>query len=86
MDTTCPILIEYVLLLPTFCTFIKHHTVRIVGGALLVAAEEIRPAVTGLYIGGYSLEASGLSPLLLCTLALLHMTSAFSRYSFDLQI
>lgn len=49
--------------------------IRIVGGALLVAAEEIRPAVTGLYIGGYSLEASGLSPLLLCTLALLHMTT-----------
>jgi uncharacterized membrane protein len=40
-----------------------------------VAAEEIRPAVTGLYIGGYALEASGLSPLLLCTLALLHITT-----------
>ncbi|KAL4069331.1 hypothetical protein J3A83DRAFT_3530266 [Scleroderma citrinum] len=49
--------------------------IRVVGGALLVAAEEIRPAVTGLYIGGYALEASGLSPLLLCTLSLLHITT-----------
>ncbi|KAF9229711.1 hypothetical protein BS17DRAFT_805320 [Gyrodon lividus] len=49
--------------------------IRIVGGALLVAAELIRPAVTGLYIGGYALEASGLSPLLLCTLGLLEMTT-----------
>ncbi|KAH7912991.1 hypothetical protein BJ138DRAFT_1082435 [Hygrophoropsis aurantiaca] len=46
--------------------------IRVVGGGLLVAAEEIRPAVTGLYIGGYALEASGLSPLLLCSLGLLH--------------
>ncbi|KAF8845459.1 hypothetical protein BDN67DRAFT_999611 [Paxillus ammoniavirescens] len=49
--------------------------IRIVGGALLVAAELIHPAVTGLYIGGYALEASGLSPLLLCTLGLLEMTT-----------
>lgn len=49
--------------------------VRIVGGALLVAAEEVTPAVTGLYIGGYALEASGLSPLLMSTLALLHQTT-----------
>ncbi|KIK99924.1 hypothetical protein PAXRUDRAFT_822198 [Paxillus rubicundulus Ve08.2h10] len=54
------------------CLFIL---IRIVGGALLVAAELIRPAVTGLYIGGYALEASGLSPLLLCTLGLLEMTT-----------
>ncbi|KIJ68796.1 hypothetical protein HYDPIDRAFT_125815 [Hydnomerulius pinastri MD-312] len=47
--------------------------IRILGGALLVAAELIRPAVTGLYIGGYALEASGLSPLLLATLGLLQM-------------
>ncbi|KAH7883944.1 hypothetical protein F5I97DRAFT_1938582 [Phlebopus sp. FC_14] len=49
--------------------------IRVVGGALLVAAEEIRPAVLGLYIGGYALEASGLSPLLLCTLGLLETTT-----------
>ncbi|KAI6045177.1 hypothetical protein EDC04DRAFT_2638894 [Pisolithus marmoratus] len=49
--------------------------IRIIGGALLVAAEEIKPAVTGLYIGGYALEASGLSPLLLSTLALLQQTT-----------
>ncbi|KAF8446325.1 hypothetical protein L210DRAFT_3327686, partial [Boletus edulis BED1] len=47
--------------------------IRIVGGALLVAAELIVPAVTGLYIGGYALEASGLSPLLLSTLGLLEI-------------
>jgi hypothetical protein len=47
--------------------------IRIVGGGLLVAAELIVPAVTGLYIGGYALEASGLSPLLLSTLGLLEI-------------
>ncbi|KAG2142608.1 hypothetical protein BD769DRAFT_1568462 [Suillus cothurnatus] len=46
--------------------------IRVLGGALLVAAEEITPVNTSLYIGGYALEASGLSPLLLCTLGLLH--------------
>lgn len=50
-----------------------QFSVRIVGGALLVAAELIVPAVTGLYIGGYALEASGLSPLLLSTLGLLEI-------------
>jgi len=49
--------------------------IRIVGGALLVAAELIVPVVTGLYIGGYALEASGLSPLLLGTLGLLEITT-----------
>ncbi|KAH7929343.1 hypothetical protein BV22DRAFT_131576 [Leucogyrophana mollusca] len=48
--------------------------IRVVGGALLVAAEEITPPVIGLYIGGYALEASGLSPLLLSSLGLLHTT------------
>jgi len=47
--------------------------IRIVGGALLVAAELVVPVVTGLYIGGYALEASGLSPLLLSTLGLLEI-------------
>ncbi|KAH0838637.1 hypothetical protein J3R83DRAFT_6960 [Lanmaoa asiatica] len=47
--------------------------IRIVGGALLVAAELTVPVVTGLYIGGYALEASGLSPLLLSTLGLLEI-------------
>ncbi|KAI9572611.1 hypothetical protein HD554DRAFT_2061473 [Boletus coccyginus] len=47
--------------------------IRIVGGALLVAAELVVPVVTGLYIGGYALEASGLSPLLLSTLGLIEI-------------
>ncbi|KAG8220138.1 hypothetical protein J3R82DRAFT_1162 [Butyriboletus roseoflavus] len=47
--------------------------IRIVGGALLVAAESIVPVVTGLYIGSYALEASGLSPLLLSTLGMLEI-------------
>ncbi|KAG1758037.1 hypothetical protein EDB19DRAFT_1660437 [Suillus lakei] len=54
------------ILLLIFCI------IRVLGGALLVAAEEITPVNTSLYIGGYALEASGLSPLLLCTLGLLH--------------
>jgi hypothetical protein len=39
---------------------------------LLVAAEEVTPVNLSLYIGGYALESSGLSPLLVCTLGLLH--------------
>ncbi|KAG1834052.1 hypothetical protein DFJ58DRAFT_691567 [Suillus subalutaceus] len=54
------------ILLLVFCI------IRVLGGALLVAAEEVTPVNTSLYIGGYALEASGLSPLLLCTLGLLH--------------
>jgi hypothetical protein len=46
--------------------------IRVLGGALLVAAEDITPVNISLYIGGFALEASGLSPLLLCTLGLLH--------------
>jgi len=45
--------------------------IRLVGGALLVAAEEITPPNINLYIAGYACEASGVSPLLLCTLGLL---------------
>ncbi|KAG1829518.1 hypothetical protein EV424DRAFT_432510 [Suillus variegatus] len=59
--------------------------IRVLGGALLVAAEDITPANTSLYIGGYALESSGLSPLLLCTLGLLHSMfqtpDGFSRYN-----
>ncbi|KAG2160199.1 uncharacterized protein EDB93DRAFT_45469 [Suillus bovinus] len=59
--------------------------IRVLGGCLLVAAEEITPANTSLYIGGYALEASGLSPLLICTLGLLHSVfqtpDGFSRYN-----
>ncbi|KAG1825480.1 uncharacterized protein BJ212DRAFT_1259563 [Suillus subaureus] len=66
------------VLLLVFCI------VRVLGGALLVAAEEITPVNTSLYIGGYALEASGLSPLLLCTLGLLHSIfqtpEGFPRY------
>ncbi|KAG1744545.1 uncharacterized protein EDB91DRAFT_1246671 [Suillus paluster] len=54
------------VLLLVFCI------IRVLGGSLLVAAEDITPVNTGLYIGGYALEASGLSPLLVCTLGLLH--------------
>jgi hypothetical protein len=54
------------VLLLVFCI------IRVLGGILLVAAEEVTPVNTSLYIGGYALEASGLSPLLLCTLGLLH--------------
>ncbi|EIW86368.1 hypothetical protein CONPUDRAFT_140954 [Coniophora puteana RWD-64-598 SS2] len=45
--------------------------IRVVGGALLVAAEEITPPNINLYIAGYACEASGVSPLLMCTLGLL---------------
>ncbi|KAF7979923.1 hypothetical protein HWV62_40334 [Athelia sp. TMB] len=41
---------------------------RIIGGATLIAAEEIRPVVTTLYIVGIVLESAGLSPLMLATL------------------
>ncbi|KAG0699720.1 hypothetical protein DFH29DRAFT_35458 [Suillus ampliporus] len=54
------------ILLLAFCI------IRVLGGSLLVAAENITPVNIGLYIGGFALEASGLSPLLLCTLGLLH--------------
>ncbi|KAG2160198.1 uncharacterized protein EDB93DRAFT_1073789 [Suillus bovinus] len=58
--------------------------IRVLGGSLLVAAEDITPANISLYIGGYALESSGLSPLLLCTLGLLHSMfqspDGFSRY------
>jgi len=55
--------------------------IRTLGGILLVAAETIHPVVTGLYIGGYALEASGLSPLLLGTLGFLTIVgeNAFDR-------
>ncbi|KAG2745390.1 hypothetical protein P692DRAFT_201807864 [Suillus brevipes Sb2] len=46
--------------------------IRVLGGSLLVAAEEVTPVNLSLYIGGYTLESSGLSPLLVCTLGLLH--------------
>ncbi|KAG2123609.1 hypothetical protein DEU56DRAFT_829381 [Suillus clintonianus] len=67
------------ILLLVFCL------IRVLGGALLIAAEEVTPVNTSLYIGGYALEASGLSPLLLCTLGLLHSIfqtpDGFQRYN-----
>ncbi|KIK38241.1 hypothetical protein CY34DRAFT_404737 [Suillus luteus UH-Slu-Lm8-n1] len=45
---------------------------RVLGCCLLVAADETTPVNTSLYVGGYCLQASGLCPLLLCTLGLLH--------------
>ncbi|OAX35101.1 hypothetical protein K503DRAFT_858818 [Rhizopogon vinicolor AM-OR11-026] len=53
------------ILLLVFCM------IRVLGGSLLVAAEDITPVNTSLYLGGYALESSGLSPLLMCTLGLL---------------
>lgn len=47
-------------------------SVRVLGCCLLVAADETTPVNDSLYVGGYSLQASGLCPLLLCTLGLLH--------------
>ncbi|KAG2370239.1 hypothetical protein BDR07DRAFT_1265453 [Suillus spraguei] len=46
---------------------------RVLGGAFLVAAEEITPVNDGLYTAGYMLEVAGLAPLLLCTLTLLRL-------------
>lgn len=43
-------------------------TVRILGGALLVAAELVQPVNINLYIAASVLQAAGLSPLLLATL------------------
>src|SRR6267154_5186219 len=56
--------------------------VRVLGGSLLVAAENVTPVSTGLYIGGYALEASGLSPLLLCTLGLLQTMYVHHVFTF----
>lgn len=67
--------------------------IRVLGGSLLVAAEDVTPVNTSLYIGGYALESSGLSPLLLCTLGLLHTVfqtplgeSSFTRPFYFLQL
>ncbi|KAG2754168.1 hypothetical protein P692DRAFT_20902164, partial [Suillus brevipes Sb2] len=46
--------------------------IRVLGGSLLIAAKEVMPVNLSLYIGGYALESSGLFPLLVCTLGLLH--------------
>ncbi|EGO02742.1 hypothetical protein SERLA73DRAFT_176093, partial [Serpula lacrymans var. lacrymans S7.3] len=54
--------------------------IRTVGGILLIAAETVQPTVIGLFIGGYALEASGLSPLLLGTLGFLTIAS---EHAFD---
>jgi len=50
---------------------ITFSLVRIIGGALHVAAETERPVKIGLYIGAFSLESAGIGPLLLCTCAFL---------------
>jgi hypothetical protein len=44
---------------------------RIIGGAMMVAAELIQPVNITLYIIGFILEAAGLSPLLMATLGFL---------------
>jgi len=72
MASACHFLVEWVQT-SIFDIIRSQFSVRIIGGALLVAAELIVPAVTGLYIGGYALEASGLSPLLLSTLGLIEI-------------
>jgi len=55
--------------------------VRIAGGALLIAAEEIRPVNISLYTAAYILQSVGLSPLLLSTLGFLGLVGqhAFSE-------
>lgn len=40
---------------------------RVIGGAMMIAAELTRPVNFNLYIGAFILEAAGLSPLLLAT-------------------
>jgi len=45
--------------------------VRIVGGSLHIAAEEVRPINISLFIGYSILEAAGLSPLLIATVGFL---------------
>ncbi|OJA19479.1 hypothetical protein AZE42_04922 [Rhizopogon vesiculosus] len=56
-------------------TLLVFCIIRVLGGSLLLAAEDITPVNTSLYIGGYALEASGLSPLLVGTLGLLRVVS-----------
>ncbi|KLO19997.1 hypothetical protein SCHPADRAFT_816698 [Schizopora paradoxa] len=41
--------------------------VRIVGGAIHIAAEEVTPPKTGLFIAAFAIESAGVAPLLLCT-------------------
>jgi len=53
---------------------------RIIGAALHIAAEEVRPINTGLYIGYSVLEPAGLSPLLIATTSFL---STIAERAFD---
>jgi hypothetical protein len=46
---------------------------RIIGGALMIAAELTRPVNSTLYIIAFILEAAGISPLLMATLSFLHI-------------
>jgi len=50
--------------------------IRIVGGALHIAAELKRPVEIGLYIAAFSLESAGIAPLLLCTTSFLGVIGA----------
>lgn len=52
--------------------------VRIVGGALHIAAEESNPPSVGLFIGAFSLESAGIAPLLLCTSSFLGLVGSSS--------
>jgi hypothetical protein len=52
---------------------------RIIGGALMIAAELVQPVNTTLYIVAFILEAAGLSPLLMATLAFLRTVYVESR-------
>ncbi|KIM84628.1 hypothetical protein PILCRDRAFT_818206 [Piloderma croceum F 1598] len=56
--------------------------VRILGGALLIAAQLVRPGNTNLYVAASILEAAGLSPLLLATLGFLRTVgkNSFSEH------
>lgn len=64
---------------------------RVLGGILLVAAEEVRPINANLYIAASILEFSGLSPLLLATLGFVrtmyvaHVISPRGMYNKSIQ-
>lgn len=51
---------------------------RIIGGALDIAAEQTHPPSKGLYITALSFETAGTGPLLLCTMGFLGLIASYS--------
>ena len=70
---------QYPSVLKKDYNYLTCATVRIVGGALHIAAEEISPPSIGVYIGAFALESSGVAPLLLCTTSFLGVMYVRSR-------